>query len=186
MKIFIERPIATAMVFITVLVLGVYSFLNIPIELQPKEDFPRLSIRTYWSGVPPEIIQTQVTALLEEIATRIKGVTKVTSSSRMSSSTIQLEFDPKTNMEFAVLSLREELARIKDTLPYGVMLPQVEPYVPDEFRAEELLHCSISGDYTLQKLRELVKERIEFGIGSIKGVNFVSVTGGSDQEIKIT
>jgi len=145
-----------------------------------------LSIRTYWSGVPPEIIQTQVTALLEEIATRIKGVTKVTSSSRMSSSTIQLEFDPKTNMEFAVLSLREELARIKDTLPYGVMLPQVEPYVPDEFRAEELLHCSISGDYTLQKLRELVKEKIEFGIGSIKGVSFVSVTGGSDQEIKIT
>jgi len=186
MKIFIARPIATAMFFIAVFVLGVYSFLNIPIELQPKEDYPLLSISTYWSGVPPEIIQTQVTSVLEEIATRIKGVTKVTSSSRISSSTIRLEFDPKTNMEFAVLSLREQLASIKDELPYGVTPPQVEPYVPDEFRAEELLHCSISGDYTLQKLRELVKEKIEFGIGSIKGVNHVSVTGGSDPEIKIT
>ena len=53
MKIFIERPIATAMIFMALLVLGVYSFLNIPIELAPKEDFPQLDIRTSWSGVSP-------------------------------------------------------------------------------------------------------------------------------------
>ena len=185
MKVFIERPVATAMFFLAVLVLGVYSFINVPIELQPKENFPQLSIITQWSGVPPEIIQTQITSPLEEVATRIKGVTKITSVSRMGSSLITLEFDPKTNMEFATLSLREELARIKDELPYGVIPPRVEPYVPEEFRAEVLLHYSISGDYTLQNLRVMVKERFEYGIGSIKGVNNVRVTGGSELEIKL-
>ncbi|MGB2763106.1 MAG: efflux RND transporter permease subunit, partial [Candidatus Aminicenantaceae bacterium] len=185
MKIFVERPIATAMVFLAILVLGIYSFLNIPFELAPKEEYPQLSIRTTWTGVPPEIIQTQITSPLEEIASSVKGVQKITSSSRIGSSTITLEFDPKTNMEFATLALREEISRIKDELPYGAMPSQVVPYIPDQFRTEDFLRYSISGDYTLQKLRELVKEKIEFGIGSIKGVAQVDVTGGADPEIKI-
>jgi len=185
MKIFIERPIATAMFFLAVFVLGIYSFLNISLELAPKEEYPRLYITTYWSGVPPEIIQTQITSPLEEAASRIKGVKKITSMSRIDFSRITLEFDPKINMEFATLALREEIARIKDELPYGARRPQVEPYVPEEFRTEEFLKYSISGDYTLHKLRELIKEKIEFGIGSIKGVAGVRVRGGSDPEIKI-
>ncbi len=185
MKIFIERPVATAMFFLAVFALGIYSFLNIPIELQPKEDLPQLSINTYWPGAPPEAVQTQVTALLEEAITKIKGVSKIKSYSRMSSSRIDLEFDSKTNMEFATLALREEISRVREELPHGVQPPQVEPYVPVEFRAEELLGYHISGDYSLQKLRELTKEKIEYGIGSIKGVNQVRVTGGSEPEIKI-
>ncbi len=186
MKIFIERPIATATVFAAILILGVYSFLNLPFEFMPKEDdFPRVSISTIWSGVPPEIIQAQVTAPLEEVASRVKGVKKITSTSRMNSSTINLEFDPKTNMEFATLALREEISRIKDDLPYGVIPPRVIPFVPEEFREEPFLNYSVSGDYTLQKLREMVKERIEFGVGSVKGVADVMVTGGSDPVIKV-
>ena len=61
MKIFVERPIATSMFFIAVLVLGVYSFLMVPVELAPKEEYPRFNIITDWYGMPPEIIQTQVT-----------------------------------------------------------------------------------------------------------------------------
>jgi HAE1 family hydrophobic/amphiphilic exporter-1 len=185
MKIFIERPIATATFFVAILLLGIYSFLNLPFEFMPKEEFPRVSISASWSGVPPEIIQAQVTAPLEEVASRIKGVTKITSSSRISSSTINLEFDPKTNMEFATLALREEISRIKDDLPYGVNPPRVQPYVPEEFREDPFLSYSVSGDYTLQKLREMVKERIEFGVGSVKGVADVMVTGGSDPVIKV-
>ncbi len=185
MRIFVERPIATAMVFLAVLVLGVYSFLNIPIELMPEEKLPELNVFTRWSDVPPEIIQTQVTAPLEEAASRVKGVKKITSSSRIGVSEITLEFDKKTNMEFATLALREEIARIKNDLPFGVMPSQVIPYVPDEFRTEGLLSYSISGNYPLNKLRELVKDRMEFGLGAIKGVAGVEVRGGSDPEINI-
>ncbi len=185
MKVFIERPIATAMFFLVIFVLGIYSFLNIPFELKPQEKLPELNINTRWGEVPPEIIQAQVTAPLEEAASRVKGVKKMTSSSRMGRSLITLEFDKKTNMEFATLALQEEIARIKDELPFGVRPPQVIPYVPDEFRTEGLLSYSISGNYSLNKLRELVKDRMEFGLGSIKGVSGVIVGGGADAEIRI-
>ncbi len=184
MKFFIERPIATAMFFLALLVLGVYSFLNIPVELAPKEEYPRLDIQTNWSGVPPEIIQTQVTAPLEEIASTVKEVRKITSESGIGYSKITLELDTKTNMEFAQLSLREKIARARNDLPHGLR-PTIHPYVPEDFRVESFLSYTISGHYSLQKLRELVKDKLEMGIGSIKGVAEVEVSGGSDPEIKI-
>ncbi len=184
MKIFVERPIATAMFFLALLILGVYSFLNIPIELAPKEEYPQLDIQTTWQGVPPEIIQTQITSPLEEISSTIKGVRKITSESRIGRSIITLEFDPKTNMEFARLSLREKITKAREDFPYGIR-PSVRPYVPPDFRVKSFLSYTISGNYSLQKLRDLVKDKIEMGVGAVKGVAEVEVSGGSDPEIKI-
>ncbi|UCE41104.1 MAG: efflux RND transporter permease subunit [Candidatus Aminicenantes bacterium] len=184
MKIFVERPVATAMIFMTLLVLGVYSFMNLPLELAPKEEFPELNINTSWQGVPPEVIQTEITAPIEEKVSTVKGIRKIYSESLSGSSRVTLEFDEKTNMEFSHLALREKLSELRDVLPYGVR-PNVQPYIPEEFQEDPFLEYTISGSYSLNKLREYVKDRIEIGIGSIKGVADVSVTGGSDPEIKI-
>ena len=184
MKFFIDRPVATAMVFLSLLATGVYSFLNTPIELMPKEDFPRLDIVTGWYGVPPEIIQTQVTAPLEEACAVVKGVTKMTSSSQIGTSRITLEFDPRTNMEFAQLALREELAKARPLLP-PLVRPMLQPYVPEDFRERPFLQYTVSGDYGLQELQELVKEKLEIGLGAVRGVSSVEVAGGSEPEIRV-
>ncbi|MFA9454181.1 MAG: efflux RND transporter permease subunit [Candidatus Aminicenantaceae bacterium] len=185
MRIFVERPIATAMVFMALLVLGVYSFMNIPVEMPVQtEEFPELTITTGWHGMPPEIIQTELTAPIEEKASTVKGVHKIMSSSRIGSSSITMEFVRKTNMEFARLALREKLAELKEELPYGVK-PRITSYIPEEFSTRPFLQYTISGDYSLQKLRELVKDKLEIGLGSVKGVSDVVVVGGSDPEIRV-
>ncbi|MDH7511545.1 MAG: efflux RND transporter permease subunit [Clostridiales bacterium] len=186
MRIFVERPIATVMLFLAVAFLGAYSFLNIPLELAPKEDFPQITIQTGWSDVPPEIIQTQVTSPLEEVASTARGVKKITSTSSIGLSRIVVEFNPGTNMEFARLELMEKIARIRQELPYAANRPQIIPYVPEDFRTADFLHFTISGDYSLQELREMLKERFEYGLGAVKGVAGVEVSGGSDPEIRIT
>ncbi len=186
MRVFVERPVATVMLFLAVAFLGAYSFLNIPLELAPKEDFPQITIQTAWSDVPPEIIQTQVTAPLEEVASTVKGVKKITSSSLIGISRIVVEFDPKTNMEFARLELMEKIARIRGDLPYAASRPQIIPYIPEDFRTADFLHYTISGDYSLQELREMLKEKLEYGLGAVKGVAGVEVLGGADPEILIS
>jgi len=184
MKIFIERPVATAMIYLALLALSVYSYLNTPLELAPKEDYPRVDIVASWIGVSPEIIQTKVTAPLEEVASTVKGVRKIASESQIGSLRITLEFDPKTNMEFSSLALREEISKMKNSLPYGVK-PIVQPYIPEDFRVRPFLSYTISGNYSLQRLREMVKDKVELGIGSVKGVAKVEVSGGSDPEFRI-
>jgi HAE1 family hydrophobic/amphiphilic exporter-1 len=184
MKVLIERPVATAMVYIALLVLGLYSFLNTPLELAPKEEFPQIDIQTSWPGVSPEIIQTRVTAPLEELASAVKGVRKVTSESHVGMSKITLDFDPEVNLEFSNLALREVIAKAKANLPYGVR-PIVQAYVPEDFRVRPFLSYSISGNYPLQRLREILKDKLEFGIGSVKGVARAEVSGGAPSEIRI-
>jgi HAE1 family hydrophobic/amphiphilic exporter-1 len=184
MKLFIDRPVATAMVFLALLATGVYSFLNTPIELAPKETFPMVDIVTSWYGVPPEVVQTQVTAPLEEACATVKGITKMTSTSQIGMSRITLEFDPKTNMEFAQLALREELTKTRTLLPPRVRAV-LQPYVPEDFRVRPFLEYTVSGNYGLQELQELVKEKLEIGLGSVRGVSGVEVAGGSEPEIRV-
>jgi len=184
MKFFVDRPIAVAMIYLALLVLGVYSFLNTPIELAPQEDFPRIFIVASWPGASPEVIQTQVTAPLEEIATTIKGVRKMSSVSQIGNSRITLEIDPKTDMEFVELALREAISQARAKLPYRLR-PTIEKYVPAEFRTRRFLSVSISGDYSLQELRGILEDKLEFGLGSVQGVASVEVEGGSDPEIRI-
>ncbi|MFC2165479.1 efflux RND transporter permease subunit [Acidobacteriota bacterium] len=185
MKIFIERPIATAMAFLALTVLGVYSFFNIPIEMPPtQEQFPELVIESVWRGMPPDIVQTQLTSPIEEKISTVKGIKKIESSSSIGQSRINLEFDPKTNMEFAQLALREKISELKDELPNEVR-PQIIPWLPEDFSEKPFLLYTISGDYSLQKLREMIKDKLEIGLGAIKGVAGVDVFGGSDPQIKI-
>ncbi len=181
---FVARPVATAMIFLGLLVLGVFSFLNTPLELAPKQEFPRIDVITAWPGVTPEIVQTLVTAPLEENLALVRGVRKMSSSSEIGSSRITLELDPLINMEFATLAIREEISKTIERLPYG-RRPEVQPYVPESFRTKPFLAYTISGGYPLQKLRELVKTKIELGLGSIMGISRVDVSGGSDPEIRV-
>jgi hydrophobic/amphiphilic exporter-1 (mainly G- bacteria), HAE1 family len=184
MKFFVDRPIAVAMIYLALLVIGVYSFLNTPIELAPQQDFPRITITASWANTSPEVIQTQVTAPLEEIATSIRGVRKMSSVSQIGSAQIILELDPKADMKFVELALREAISRAKTELPYQVR-PDFESFVPAEFRTRQFLSMSISGDYTLQELRGMLKDRLELGLRSVQGVASVEVAGGSDPEIRI-
>ena len=184
MKLFVERPIATVVLLISLMVLGIYSFINVPIELAPKAEYPQMQITATWSGLPPEIMLTQVTIPLEERAAGIKGVIKISSSSGIGMSSITLDFDPKINMEFASLALREKMGEVKDSLPREVTL-NLSTYVPPQFTVNPFLSYSISGDYSIDTLREIVKDKIEHGLGSIQGISSVTVTGGADPVIRI-
>jgi len=184
MKFLVERPVAVAMIYLALLVLGVFSFLNTPLEMAPREDYPRIDIQTSWPGVSPETVQTQVTAPLEEVSTSVKGVRKVSSESRIGASSVMLELDPKADMEFVNLALREAVAQTRAKLPYGLR-PSVQPFVPEDFRVNPFLSLTISGDDTLQEMRGFLKERLEFGLGAVKGVMRVDVSGGSDPEVRV-
>lgn len=185
MKFAVDRPVAATMILIALALIGLYSFLHIPIELAPQEEYPQISIRTSWPDVPPDIIQAQITAPLEEVAATVRGVRKITSTSSVGQSLITLEFDPKTNMELARLLLREQISRLRPELPLSASWPVIIPYVPEDFRTEPFLQMTIAGPYSVQELYELVKEKLEYGLESIKGVAAVEVTGGSEQEIQI-
>ncbi len=188
----IKRPVATAAIYVALVALGAYSFRLIPVELLPDVDYPRLTVNATWGGASPEAMEAFVTAPLESAAQQVKGVRKITSTSRAdprgtgSSSEIDIEFDRNVRMDFAQLDLSERFGALREELPPGVY-PQIEPYVPSEFSEEEqrFLSYQLHGPYTFSRLAEVAEEDVEPVISGVDGVADVAIWGDEEREVAI-
>ena len=107
----IKRPVAVTMAYLAVALLGVAAWRNIPIELLPDTQLPRLTVRASWPGASPETIEAFLTSPVESTIQQIRGVEKVTSESFEQQgsgvSNIEVEFARDTDMDFARLDLSE-------------------------------------------------------------------------------
>jgi HAE1 family hydrophobic/amphiphilic exporter-1 len=188
----VRRPVATAALYAALVALGAYSFRLIPIELLPEVSYPRLTVTATWPGASPELLESQVTAALEEAAQQVNGVRKVTSTSRAdprgtgSSATIDVEFARGTRMEFARLDLGERIAALHDAMPSGVT-SSIQPYVPEEFsqQSRPFLSWQVRGPYTSTRLAEAVRDEVRPRLLSMDGVSFVRVAGGRRQVLSV-
>ncbi len=188
----INRPVATAAIYFALVALGAYSFRLIPVELLPDVDYPRLTINASWGGASPEAMEAFVTSPLESAAQQVRGVRKITSTSRSddrgtgSTSEIDVEFERTVRMDFARLDLSERISALREELPPGV-LPQVQPYVPREFSDEEqaFLSYQIRGPYTFGHLAELAEDEIQPALAAVDGVASVTIRGDEQREVAI-
>lgn len=175
------------MLFCSVMVIGVAAFFNIPIELVPHIEYPRLSISASWNGVAPEAVEAYLTSPLEAVLSSIKGVKKISSRSSEGSTYIDLEFHPSTNIEFARLEINEKLAAIAEELPYGISMPRISSYIPKEFRdLQGFLTYTLTSNLTASEAKKYAVDFIRTPLLSIDGVSDVVIKGGSDREILIT
>ncbi|MEK6255315.1 MAG: efflux RND transporter permease subunit, partial [Gemmatimonadales bacterium] len=188
----IKRPVATAAIYVALVALGAYSFRLIPVELLPDVDYPRLTVNASWGGASPEAMEAFVTSPLEAASQQVRGVRKITSTSRAdprgtgSSAEIEIEFDRDVRMDFAQLDLSERFAAMRDELPPAVY-PQIQPYVPREFSDEEqrFLSYQLHGPYTFSRLAEVAEEEIEPVLSAVDGVAGVMIWGDQDREVAI-
>ncbi|HSG47758.1 MAG TPA: efflux RND transporter permease subunit, partial [Longimicrobiales bacterium] len=102
-----RRPVAVAMLFLAVILLGGISYIRLPIDLLPDVSYPRLVIYTGYPDVAPAEIERLVTERVEAEAAAVPGVERVTSVSREGVSLVTLRFQWGTDMDFAMLNVRE-------------------------------------------------------------------------------
>ncbi|MGM0670473.1 MAG: efflux RND transporter permease subunit, partial [Gemmatimonadota bacterium] len=158
-RLSIRRPVAVAMAYLAVGILGMAAWRNIPIELYPDTQLPRLQIQGNWYGASPETIEAFLTSPIEGTVQQVRGVEKVTSESYeeqgMGISSVTVEFNRDTDMDFARLDLGERLATLEEELPPGVGSVTVSPYIPPEFAQQAgmaFLRYTLTGPYTLEAL----------------------------------
>jgi hydrophobic/amphiphilic exporter-1 (mainly G- bacteria), HAE1 family len=183
----IRRPVTVAMAYMTIAALGVAAWRNLPIELLPDTDLPRLTVSADWIGSSPEVIEAFLTSPLESEIRQVRGVETIESTSEENRTTINVEFGLRTDMEFARLELSERLAAFEDRLPVGAMPPTVSPYVPDEFQDQTrpLLQYTVTGPYTLEYMREYVDEEIIPALEELQGVGTIVAQGGRARILQV-
>jgi len=181
-KMAIERPIATLMCYIAIILLGFISLRQLSVDLLPEISYPRLSVVTEYRGVAPEEIETLITEPLEAAVSRTPGLRRVESVSKEGVSYLTLEFSWGTDMDFAMLHAREKLDSVRFQLPEEAESPTIIALDP---KTRPIMVIAVSGEGTLLELKEFCEDLIKPRLEQIEGIGSAEVAGGVEREIQV-
>jgi HAE1 family hydrophobic/amphiphilic exporter-1 len=178
----VRRPVAVAMLFLAIGVLGVISYVRIPIDLLPDVAYPRLVVYTQYPDVGPAEVERFVTEPVERGVSRVPGVERVESVSREGISLVTLRFSWGTDMDFAALNVREQLDNLRDQLPEMAGRPIVLRTDPN---SEPIMAISVSGTTDLGALKDLAESVLKRRLEQIDGIAEAAIAGGLEREIHV-
>lgn len=178
----VRRPVTILMIILIVILIGVVSLTELPIDLLPDIEFPIAVVSTSYSGVSPEEMENLVTKPLENTLTTVGNIDTLTSISSEGSSLIILQLEFGTDMDFAALEMREKIDMVKGFLPGGASDPNVFKFDPTAMPVMYLTVRSDGDISTTQKISEdIIKTRLE----RIQGVASVNIGGGFEREVQV-
>ncbi len=181
-RLSVHRPIATTMVFLIIIVIGIMGFRFLPVDLLPPIEYPMLTIVTIYPNVGPEEMETIITDRVENAVASVPDIEEIRSSSREGRSWVTMEFAQGTNIDAAANDVRAALDRIRDDFPPEVEPPRLWKFDPDNFPVVILGARSSRG---LEELTRILEREISQRFEQVPGVGSVDVWGGVYREIQI-
>ena len=184
----VKRPVAVSMFTFAVLLFGMVSLGRLSVNLLPDLSYPTLTIRTDYDGAAPGEVEQLVSKPIEEAIGVVKGVRKVTSTSRAGQSDVVLSFTWGTDMDFASLEVREKLDVLQ--LPLDIEKPRLLRFNPSLDPVIKLGLTAQSDTSSLsvaqmKRLRLYAEQQVKRALESVEGVAAVRVGGGLENEIHI-
>ena len=169
------------MLYVGIAVLGVVSFLRLPIDLLPDVSFPTLSVWTTYTDAAPAEVERWVTEPIEQSLYSIPGAREISSRSREGQSLVQLQFAWGTDMEFATLHTREKLDNLVEQLPQGAERPTILRSDPT---SDPIMTLAVGGA-DLRSLRDLSEAIFKRRLEQLDGVSLAGITGGPERELRV-
>ncbi len=180
----IQRPVAVLMLFAALSLVGVIGYLKLPVDLLPSITYPRLTVITSYEDIPAEDLERLVTQPLEEIITGLPKVRSVVSRTREGVSTIMVEYEWGTQMDFANLHLREAIDRVafREDFPEAAERPLILRWDPTSRPVSVL---TVEGERRIEALTDFAREVLKPALEQVDGISQAEVVGGADREIVV-
>ncbi|MHB9036491.1 MAG: efflux RND transporter permease subunit [Armatimonadota bacterium] len=178
----IRRPIFIIMFVLALIVMGIQARQRMPAELNPKVEFPYVTVLTTYPGAGPNEIETLVSEPIEKAVTSIGNLRNVTSSSQDGVSTVMLELELGTNLDAAAADVRDKVSAIKAVLPDDADEPVI---MKVDIAADPVLTIGLAGSISPKEMRILADDVITDRLAKVGGVASVNVTGGEEREISV-
>ena len=181
-RLALRYPISTFLFAVTVLIFGIVSFEQLPIDLLPDISIPVVTTVTYYSGASPIDMEQSVTTQIERTVSSVNDVDYVQSSTREGISQVRINFNWDANTDVGMIDVVQRINRVINQLPTGVSQPVVL-----KFDLTNLPVCNIvvSGNIDERDLYDLASNVIEPQLEHLPGVAYAQVSGGRIREIHI-
>jgi HAE1 family hydrophobic/amphiphilic exporter-1 len=178
----VKRPVTTTVVFLALIVVGVFSLGRLALDLIPDITFPVIGIYAPFAGAAPEEVEENLTKLLENQAASASNVEKLSSTSSEGSSFVMVEFTWGTDLDAAANDLRERLDVIRDVIPEGASQPMLFKFDPSMM---PIMVLTVEGQRGLESLRYISENTIKTALEQVEGVASVYVEGGFEKQIGV-
>lgn len=178
----IRRPVATTMLMISMMFIGLIAMFSMKSEMLPNMNIPVVTIRTSWNGAVPEDVETQITKKIEEVLPNVEGIDKIESTSQFGQSTIVVKFDYGIDADDKVTDIQREVSRLVNDLPDDADTPVVKKV--EAGVGNLTMVVSVSGASRMElntALENYLKPRLE----SLTGIGEVNIFGTPDKQVQI-
>lgn len=181
-RLALKYPISTFLFAVTLLVLGLVSLSQLPIDLLPDISIPTVSVSTSYPGASPLDMEQTVTTAIERAVSSVNNVDYIQSTTREGSSQVRINFNWGTNTDVAMVDVIQRVNRAQRRLPDGVSLPTVQRF---DVTTQAVCNIVVFGDLDERDLYDLALNVIEPQIEHLPGVASAPVSGGRIREIHV-
>jgi multidrug efflux pump len=181
---FILRPVATSLLMIAILLVGLVGYSYLPLSALPEVDYPTIQVQTFLPGASPEVMTSSVTAPLEKQFGQMPGLNQMSSVSSAGASVITLQFDLSLSLDIAEQEVQAAINAGGNLLPTSLPAPPV--YAKVNPADAPILTLAISSKtMPLIQVQDLTNTRIAQKISQLAGVGLVSIPGGQRPAVRI-
>src|SRR5881628_2454110 len=180
--VFIRRPVFATMLIASLVVLGLFSYRSLGLDLFPNIDFPIVTVTTTLKGASVEEMETGVTKVIEEAVNTIDGIDELRSITKEGLSSLVVQFVLEKPRDIAAQDVRDKVAGVLAQLPVGTDPPVIEKFDVD---AVPVMSIAISGRRNLREVTELARKQVKEDIETLSGVGQVILLGGQERAINV-
>jgi len=181
---FIQRPVATSLLMIAIMLVGIAGYLYLPLSALPEVDYPTIQVQTFLPGASPDVMTTTVTAPLERQFGQMPGLNQMSSVSSAGASVITLQFDLSLSLDIAEQQVQAAINASGNLLPQTLPAPPIYAKV-NPADAPILTLAITSKSMPLPQVEDLADTRIAQKISQLPGVGLVSIAGGQRPAIRV-
>ena len=181
-KTAINKPITTGLIFVAVIVLGLFSLSRLPIDQMPEMDPPYVTVMTTYAGANASEIETNITKLVENSLNSVDGLKNITSNSRDNISVVSLEFEWGSDIDEALNDIRSYVDLLYDNLPDGVSRPMI---LKLNSSAMPIIQYGFTAKESYPGLDRILEDNVVNVLNRVDGIGNITVSGAPERYVYI-
>ncbi len=178
----VRRPVFTTMLILALVVVGVFSYFSLGVDLFPKVDIPAVTVTVSDPGASPEEVETEITKKVEDAVNTVSLIDEVRSTSAEGRSVVSVAFLLQKNGDIAAQEIQNKVNLIVADLPQTAKPPVVQKLDPD---ATPIIQIAVSAPRSIRDLTLIADKRIKQQLENAKGVGEITILGGARREIHV-
>ncbi len=178
----VQKPVTTALIFVAVIIIGLFCYVQLPIDQYPEMDPPYITVMTTYAGASASEVETNVTKVMENSLNSVDHLKEITSKSKDNISQVTMEFEWGTNLDEIINDVRTYVDLVKDDLPDGCSNPIILRLSTSMM---PVIQYAITANETYPALDKLLDDEIIPQLNRVDGIGNLTVSGAPDRYVYV-